>query len=410
MQESNARRMFVGSRVPGMEDKQILVSVVEINPASVQTRVSVQREWKGSRGIIRGLKINGVLQEDHIDEVIEDGVLKKVDYRIVGSREIRQHVWSIARHMDELLKSDPEWTQVGMVGNGNLTCNPWFVASVDGRLWRQVWEGPFLVKRMYTCLVNWTARSAQRVSIEPLQFQEVDESCQVIAVNRRLDITAQVQSATYGQQIVEAGRPKSQAQLDEMVLAGQFYDLRHSFLFGRYPLGSERWLDIGLNALWTDDGQLDVGMLRMACDGAPIPVDIRGLDKEKVKRAFVDKGYLDTEYRLDGDVVHVKLRPGIYPHNMIGVRRDGTVISVVISGLSNRVGVTLAQAAEIMCVLGADDAIILDNGNDACAQVRGDFVVGAQEGRDKRLRSVLFFGSANRVVASGDFRLTAHGA
>jgi exopolysaccharide biosynthesis protein len=98
------------------------------------------------------------------------------------------------------------------------------------------------------------------------------------------------------------------------------------------------------------------------------------------KSRLEEKGYSSSEYRLDGNILHLKLRPGIYPHNMIGIRYDGTLISVTIRGLSNRVGVTLEEAAEIMSVLGSREALILDNGNDVFVNFCGDFFIGAEEG------------------------------
>jgi hypothetical protein len=55
---------------------------------------------------------------------------------------------------------------------------------------------------------------------------------------------------------------------------------------------------------------------------------------------------------------------GIYPHHVLGIAGDGTAGSILVSGLSNRCGVMLAELAEDLASVGFEHALLLDNGGD----------------------------------------------
>jgi exopolysaccharide biosynthesis protein len=94
-------------------------------------------------------------------------------------------------------------------------------------------------------------------------------------------------------------------------------------------------------------------------------------------------------------------KEGVYPHHMIGVREDGKVLSVVVRGLSNRVGLTVLGAAAIMRQLGARDAVLIDNGRDVCMGYRREMVLGSLDGARDCLRSMILFVGPKKDSRSG---------
>lgn len=116
------------------------------------------------------------------------------------------------------------------------------------------------------------------------------------------------------------------------------------------------------------------------------------------------------QFSLKDGKLCVVLLDGLYPHNMLGVREDGVVMSVVLRGLSNRLGVSILGAAEVMASLGAKAALLLDNGGDVMMNFGGDQVLGSAEGERNRLRSVLLFHKEDESapLAPADFRLVSY--
>ena len=228
--------------------------------------------------------------------------------------------------------------------------------------------------RAYTSLV---AR-AGGVSIETVRYACMPES---------------VLCATFGQQIVCGGEPVDSAELLRKAVAGEFFDLRHLFLFPRISRGPDRWVDAGLAAFRDDAGRLLPAVLEDALYGRPIEADVREFEAEEVERALEAKGYTPAgrparpgEYRLTAGVLRFVPLPGIYPHSMAGIRKDGTLLAAAVSGLSNRAGLTVASAAEFMRRLGAHDAIIVDNGADVTLAHGAPVMRGRS-----RLRSLLLW-------------------
>ena len=396
------------STVPECQTAPARAVCLEIDPEKIQPALSVQAAWNHGLGIQRGLKKGGILQEDCITEILVEGRMAPSPAPIVGTGPMRQHLWSVREHQNDFASRHPHWKLWGAVGNGNLLCNPFFVGYAGGRLFRLGSEAPALERRVYTCLVTWTAgASPRRVTIEPLRFAERDGRGRVYSERLARDITREIEFATFGQQIVRGGQPLASEELTRMVVEGQFYDLRHRFLFGRCQLGSDRWLDVGLAPFFDDTGALNPELLRAACEGKPLAVDISQFDRHGVVAALVAKGYASADYALHGRTLEIKLKEGIYPHNLVGLRDDGKLLHVGIDGLSNRVGVTLTQAAALMAGLGARQSLILDNGNDVFLQWGGEYLVGSAEGDQKRLRSILCFKSepGAGTITPEDFRL-----
>jgi len=371
------------------------VIVLEMNPQHVRPAVSVQPEWNGCKGIIRGVKETGFLVEDFISEEIQDG--KPVDIRrqIVGADEMRKQVWTIDQHKAAFARTHFDQKILGWVGNGNLLSNPHFVGFVEGTLFHLSSEAAHFPSRTYSSLiVRRTDRN--RVAIESIRYKPSQNGTRLFTTEGK-DITEEVEYTTFGQQLVQSGRPIDTSKLKEMAVAQQFYDLRHLFLFGRMQMGNKRWLDAGLAAFW-EESHLNTTALEVAIDGEPVTVDVRQFDAGAVRTAMDGKGYDEIaepkrpgQFSLRDGNLRFVLLDGIYPHNMIGIREDGFVISVVLRGLSNRLGVSIRGAAEIMCSLGAKDALLLDNGGDVMMEFGDVQILGSAEGERNRLRSVLFF-------------------
>lgn len=391
------------------------VLMVEMNPESVLPAISVQREWNGCRGIIRGVKdSDGFLVEDHICEEIRDGHPVDLEQCIVGADEMRKQVWTIDQHISEYLKSHTNEQILGWVGNGNLLSNPHFVAYVEGQLLSLGSEIQYFSSRSYTSLVV-RKPGHKRVSIEPVTYRLSAGSSQILNALGD-DITGEVEYATFGQQIVRQGQPIGRVELKRMASDQQFYDLRHLFLFGRMPAGDKRWLDAGLGAFW-DNGVLNIESVKAALEGNPVLVDVRQFNETAVLAAMAAKGYDKVDepnergqFSLRDRKLTMILLDGLYPHNMIGVRNDGVVMSVVLRGLSNRLGVSIMGAAEVMASLGAQDAVILDNGGDVMMSFDGEQVLGSADEKRNQLRSFLLFRKedANTRHAPDDFRLISY--
>jgi len=391
-----------------------------MDPEQVVPAISVQEEWNLSRGIIRGVKdADGTLLEDHICEELRGGTPVDAGERIVGAKNMRRQVWAADYHKQQFAKRYPDRKIVAWVGNGNLLSNPHFVGYAEGKLYRLRSECGAMQNRPYTSLVVRKPGEGKRVSIDTLRYE-----CPPAAVTIRngagADITAQVECATFGQHLVRDGEAIGDAELKAMALAGQFYDLRHLFLFGRIRMGTrdeQRWLDAGLAAFWDGHGGLDTDCLERAMDGQSIDVDVSSLDSAAIHLAMDEKGYDQAveprqpgQYTVKGGRMRVVLLEGIYPHNLIGIRRDDSVISVVLRGQSNRVGVTICGAAKIMRDLGAWNALLLDNGGDVVMALGDEHILEpAQRGRTE-WRSVLFFAAMKdlRDVPPEALRLVRH--
>lgn len=407
--------LFRWTQEPEWQNEPGQVLMIEMNPESVLPAISVQPEWNGCTGIFRGVKnSDGLMLEDHIFEEIRDGHLVNLDQRIVGSNEMRKQVWTTGQHISSYLSSHKNSQILGWVGNGNLLSNPHFVAFVDGKLVSLKSEMQYFPSRRYTSLVIHK-KGPKRVSFEPLTYRLASGGAQILN-SLGDDITGQVEYATFGQQIVRQGQPIGREELIRLATTLQFYDIRHLFLFVSVAKGEKRWLDAGVGAFW-DDGVLNIELVKAALKGDPVQIDVKQFDVSDILTALYGKGYVKVDvpktrgqFSLKDKKLTIVLYEGVYPHNMIGIRKDGVIISVALRGLSNRLGVSIMGAAEIMATLGAQDAIILDNGADVMMNFGGDQVLGPSDGERNRLRSVLLFRKVNKEnrLAPGDFRLVSY--
>ncbi|HWQ55202.1 MAG TPA: phosphodiester glycosidase family protein [Bryobacteraceae bacterium] len=348
------------------------VFTLEMDPQRTVPALSVQAAWNGSRGLIRGLIEDGVLVEDHIrEELDEEGRLRDAGRRIAGPGPIRRQVWTVSEHRTAWLARHPGESIAGWIGNGNLLANPHFVGWSDGTLFTL--RGEPLERRTYTCLVV----RKTGVSIEPLAAS---------------GFSAEVKCATFGQQVVKDGNPIGRKELIAKAAAGEFFDLRHVFLFPRVDMGPQRWMDAGLAAFHQAGGGLNARAIEDALRGKPVECPVEQFSENQVRRALEAKGYRDYEFH--GGLLRFIPREGIYPHDLIGLREDGTLMAVAAGGLSNRVGLSIEGAGELMRSLGARDALLLDNGGDVTLGCGDETIFSSKDGVRGRLRSVLFFRGA----------------
>lgn len=387
------------------------VAVLVADPQTTLPVVSVQPEWNRGSGIVRGAcdPVSGELLEDHMSECLDaSGRLVSSARPVVGASAMREGVWSIDEHIENF-RADDEREVVAWTGNGNLLSNPYFVgfARAHGRheLFHLRSETPWLgnspESRDYRCLVVWRhprGDRKSRVTIERLRFWCEADVPQVFSVSDGRLVTDEILCATSGQPLVEDGRPLDRDRLVMMATAGLFYDLRHLLLFGRLRRGDDRWFDAGLADFWKADGGLDRDLLAEALRGEVVSLDVAQLDEEEVAAALLEKGYAACsspedpgQFSLSGGRLNIVFFDGIYPHHVIGIREDGRLLSVAVSGSSNRVGVSLAGAAEIAGILGARDALLIDNGGDVTMGYANETVVGPDEGARNRLRSMILF-------------------
>jgi hypothetical protein len=251
--------------------------------------------------------------------------------------------------------------------------------------------------RSYSCLVVRKPGCGSRVSIENLCFDDGGGGPEVYSTGGEC-ITREVEFATYGQMLVNNSRCITDDDLIRMIRNGEFYDLRHVFLFGRIETGPDRRIDIGLAGLWDEQGNIDADAVERALRGDRTFTDVRQFAPGRVRQAMLAKGYAEVadpkapgEYSLKSGILMVVLKRGIYPHNMIGVRDDGRLIVAAVRGLSNRVGVTLPGGAEIMRMLGAKAALLIDNGGDVMMSFDDEMVLCSCEEQRDRLRSMILF-------------------
>jgi hypothetical protein len=381
---SNGGGSFPFRAIKSCLHEPVQLYVIEFNPEKVQPIISVQPNWNGSLGIIRGVMEEEYLVEDHItEELNEVGRLVDAGLRIFGADAMRRQEWTVQEHLERYHIDHPNERILAWTGNGNLLSNPYFVGWANGQLFHLRGENRRFATMRYSCLVVSRAGRKCRVSIETLDLSK--------------SLPDGLECFTVGQQLVQRGKPIDTDGLVRLANEGQFYDLRHLFLFGRMPRGDKRWIDAGLAAFW-DNGQINTTTLKRAIRGEPVTVDVSQFSELEVRQAMSEKDYVEVpepktpgQFSLNGNFMTVILLEGLYPHNMIGIREDGTLFSAVLRGLSNRAGVTIRGAAQLMRSLGAVDALLIDNGGDVMLSFDREMVFGSAEGERNRLRSILLF-------------------
>lgn len=331
----------------------------------VRPRLSVQREFNLGSGIVRGAR-------DAAGHLVPDHVVSLDGTRLFGP-DMRRGTITVWEHQVRALMAAPRPERVvAVVGNGNLTQNPGFVAWVGaeaGLLVRV--QGEPVLSRIYECVVldDLGAVSIRRLRFEPGAGRDAVGGWLALDVDDGERPLSRDAVAFSGQRLVRAGRALDAHERRRQILDGLFYDLRHVFRFPAVHAGG-LWRDVGLETLFAGGG-LDGGMLAETLAGGPLRTRWAGFGVERgvLERALADKGYVPGDpdaggrYRFDGDVLTFTPLPGIYPHNVFGVDQQGQPASLLVTGWSNNAGYTVDQLAEAAGRLFRD-AVLLDNGGD----------------------------------------------
>lgn len=106
------------------------------------------------------------------------------------------------------------------------------------------------------------------------------------------------------------------------------------------------------------------------------------------------------------DEVFIRLLPAVYPHHIVGILKDGTVVNISICGQSGRSGITIDSAKDLCAEADMTDALIFDNGNDVFARIKGGDIISHKENvRKTRLTAGLHFASVLDPGPRGGFEI-----
>jgi len=350
------------------------VLCVRYNPKAVKLVLSVQQEWNLRSGIVRGHRnSDGFLMMDYI--------IGPRGERLFGA-DMRTGTISVWSHQEKYLSQKREGTQriAAIMGYGNLTQNPYFVAwfGTDGLLIRLKPEP--ISDRIYDCVV---VDENHQVTLESLRFKrdssiEAETGWQAINVATDKFLPDSTQVAFSGQRIVKSGQAMSRQEFSEQICSGLFYDLRHVFRFPAVPSGAY-WRDLGLEQFYTQ-GSIDPEVVIKALNNSPITTRWKDLtdDETAVRKALADKGYQESDegkpgtYRLYGSFVDIVFLDAIYCHDVIGIDKEqGNLCSMHVTGWSNNVGATLQGLSQLAANV-FQDAILLNNGGDVFYLINHD--------------------------------------
>lgn len=348
---------------------------VRYNPKTVKPVLSVQHEFNLGNGIIRGLRnSSGALMMDHI--------IDPLGRRLFGT-DVRQGTISVWEHQTRYLsqKQDSNERIVGIIGHGNVTLNPYFVAwfGRDGLLTRLEHEP--ISDRHYDCVV---IDENNQATVETLRFKNdnnITDKTGWQAINALTDkcLPSSTQVAFSGQRIVKNGQAISRQELSEQIISGLFYDLRHVFRFPAVPSGGY-WRDLGMEQFYDERGAINTDVVIKALEREAIATRWQDLtdDKTLVRQALFNKGYEESDngkpgtYKFNGSYVDINFLDGIYCHTVMGVdKEEGNLCCMQLTGWSNNVGATIQGLSQLAANV-FQDAILLSNGGDVFYLVNHD--------------------------------------
>jgi hypothetical protein len=337
-----------------------------------------------------------------VDQWIHDAAAKRdsglmdpndANHRIQYYRELASSVADIPDYETRFRATYPDVSLVGMQGCGNLSMNEWYVAYVNSDFTGN--EPRFIAlpeervnraqPRIYTCLVKY---SSGVVRVEPLYFNLLRR--RICRVPSREDITAEVEFAVYGTQVLRNGE-----LIDFSNIVEQIADVRHLFRLPNLNPGAtteseprtrprrffgERQFD----DVWFGEAELLHNLaLRRAALTEPVLLNRQfqhmGADPGYIREMFSKSGYREDtagdrflrysdgswRFRQENDeLVEVKLLRNVYAYSLIGISNSGDILALAVGGLAGRRGQTLEAAVQNIRSYGAVDALLIDQGDD----------------------------------------------
>ncbi|MBN1492986.1 MAG: serine/threonine protein phosphatase, partial [Candidatus Omnitrophica bacterium] len=351
------------------------------------------------------------------------------------SKEEQKFIKSPLTSLVGSTESDPQYSSVATILNGNLFFNDHFVLY-DGATRRLLCRRsePVETEREYTCFVvmKATQDKPKEVRAERLTFAFGEDHDAVyragveqIAAN---DIAGDIEYAIYGQQLLVKGD-----RIPIQDLANDFDDLFHLFRFPQTQtdtydeikkittssygaaLGArELYQGLPDKDLMVNGQPLDRVLVRDALNGEITSVPLKEYDRSYVLKALKRWKYVDVaalgkdtvdnegEYKfetVDGEeLLKVRLKRNYMEHVLIGITKNNNVIAAVLAG--NKIeqkGFTPETAREEVITqqhLKDDDVtdlFLICNGADTIMRQDGVDVIQTERGGRDEATSVIMF-------------------
>ena len=331
------------SSIPDADPAHVAVHIVASEPGTSTVTLVVDADAIARGPIIRG---------DGPPFLAQDG------RRVTAQAEQRSGFPFVdgddASHVATFRRRHPGRTPLAVTGCGNLGLNLGVHAYVDGQ-WLGHGDAPTGALRIHPD--GHAARIAEADRTSP-----PDDGSFVLT----------------GPDLVVDGHPATP-------VAAAYADPRHLLLFPYTEVQEGVRVDFGCDRLLTDPtlytdavaGRLVTLRLEERLpdsDRIDATSVTHAVSRTSLASALATKGYRPTTsdtvpiepgtYRLNGDALDLVFLPGIYPHHVLAVRNDGAVASLLVTGLSNRAGVTIDALSRDLVRLGFRDAILMDNGGD----------------------------------------------
>ena len=318
---------------------------------------------------------------------------------VVG-KDLRKDVSTIEEHLTEFKRLHPDLEIIGYVGNGNILANNHLVGYVGGKLYGVEREKELIrsgKSRKYPSVIMWVDKN---ITIEEVTFTANEEP---VRVSTGKKITKEVFAINSGVGLLRGGDPYDLAKNYE-----HDYDIRHYLDFPFIKTGK---ITFGMSQ-FRENGIAKKDMMQKALAGEPVSLTLAeggvALTEEQKKdldeNLRGEKKYNETKeptsaeevtygtFYIDDDKgqITIGLKRGIHPNNILGIDENGKLVSIVVAGLSSRVGITYKEAQEKLKEMGITDAIVFDNGADAMMNVNGKQLISSFEGRDRFLSILIF--------------------
>lgn len=333
----------------------------------------------------------------------------------------RKDVWTIERYLSKFQEDHPDMEIVGFVGNGNILANAHLVSYVNGRKYgteselERIYQGD---SRVYPSLVMW---NDGHFSVEDIEYLQDGK---IIMVGTGRNIRDEVRFINSGIGILKDGEPYDLAQNYE-----HDYDVRHYLDFPFIPGAN---VHFGVNLFYDVKGSPIRHLMQDAINEIPVTLPLEDkenkiiggtaqevrtkLTPEQVnmleENLLKEKGYERVssseevaygKFFIDraGGTITIGLMRGINPHNISCIDNNGKLVSVVVSGKSNRIGITFKEAQEVLKGMGMKSAVIFDNGADVMMNIKGETMIESFQKRD-RITSLMIFAKQKKRDEAND--------